>query len=71
MNFTTNDSRYHQPIYTVTATTVQPDNGWLRAYVGSGDRAHVRSSGGGDWGAAVAAPVGAASDNEETPLDAG
>jgi hypothetical protein len=28
------------------------------------------SSGGGDWGAAVAAPVGAGS-NEEAPLDAG
>ena len=44
----TNDPRYHQPIYTVASTTVQPENGWLRAYVGSGDRAHVRSTGGGD-----------------------
>src|SRR5205823_4258587 len=43
-----NDSRFHDPIYTVASTTVQTDNGWLRAYVGSGDRAHVRSTGGGD-----------------------
>src|SRR5256712_6504605 len=44
----TNDTRYHQPIYTVASTTVQPENGWLRAYVVAGDRAHVRSTGGGD-----------------------
>lgn len=37
-----------QPIYTVASTTVQAENGWLRAYVGTGDRAHVRSTGGGD-----------------------
>ena len=42
------DSRYHQPIYTIAATTVQEDTGWLRAFVGSGDRAHVRSQNGGD-----------------------
>jgi len=42
------DTRFHQPIYAIAATTVQPDNGWLRAYAGSGDRAHVRSTGGGD-----------------------
>jgi len=29
-------------------TTVQTENGWLRAYVGTGDRAHARSTGGGD-----------------------
>ena len=41
--------RKHQPIYTVaSATTVQQETGWLRAFVGSGDRAHVRSTGGGD-----------------------
>ena len=38
----------HQPIYSVAAMTVQPETGWLRAYVGTGDRAHIRSSGGGD-----------------------
>ena len=43
-----NDSRFHQPIYTVASSTVETDNGWLRAYVGSGDRAHVRSQTGGD-----------------------
>ena len=37
-----------QPIYTVASTTVQVENGWLRAYAGTGDRAHVRSTGGGD-----------------------
>jgi type IV pilus assembly protein PilY1 len=37
-----------QPIYTVASTTVEPENGWLRAFVGTGDRAHVRSIGGGD-----------------------
>jgi type IV pilus assembly protein PilY1 len=42
------DPRKHQPIYTVASTTVQQENGWLRAFVGSGDRAHVRSTGGGD-----------------------
>ena len=44
----TNDARYHQPIYTMAAATVETDNGWLRAFVGTGDRSHVRSSGGGD-----------------------
>ncbi|HUJ27503.1 MAG TPA: hypothetical protein VLW85_15870 [Myxococcales bacterium] len=43
-----NDTRYHNPIYTVASTTVETDNGWLRAYVGSGDRSHVRSQNGGD-----------------------
>ncbi|MGZ6123443.1 MAG: hypothetical protein ACXWLR_00695 [Myxococcales bacterium] len=42
------DSRYHQPIYNLASTTVQEDTGWLRAFVGSGDRAHVRSQNGGD-----------------------
>jgi type IV pilus assembly protein PilY1 len=42
------DPRKHQPIYTVASTTVQQENGWLRAFVGTGDRAHVRSTGGGD-----------------------
>jgi len=42
------DSRYHQPIYTIAATTVQEETGWLRAFVGTGDRAHVRSQNGGD-----------------------
>src|SRR5262249_35511838 len=43
-----NDSRYHNPIFTIAATTVQEETGWLRAFVGSGDRAHVRSQAGGD-----------------------
>ena len=42
------DPRYRQPIYGLASTTVQEDTGWLRAYVGSGDRAHVRSQTGGD-----------------------
>jgi type IV pilus assembly protein PilY1 len=42
------DPRYRQPIYTVASTTVQDDTGWLRAYIGTGDRAHVRSQSGGD-----------------------
>jgi len=42
------DPRYHQPIYSIASTTVQDDTGWLRAYVGTGDRAHVRSQNGGD-----------------------
>jgi len=42
------DPRKHQPIYTVASTTVQQETGWLRAFVGSGDRSHVRSTGGGD-----------------------
>jgi type IV pilus assembly protein PilY1 len=44
----TNDPRLHQPIFTLASTTVQPSNQMLRAFVGTGDRAHLRSSGGGD-----------------------
>ena len=43
-----NDTRYHLPFYTVASATVETDNGWLRAYMGTGDRAHIRSQGGGD-----------------------
>src|SRR4030095_12001553 len=43
---------------------------WATASVTKTSRSSSASSG-GDWGAAVAAPVGAATDNEETPLDAG
>jgi len=42
------DARYHNPIYTIAATSWQEETGWLRAFVGSGDRAHVRSQNGGD-----------------------
>ncbi len=42
------DPRYRQPIYSLASTTVQEDTAWLRAYVGTGDRAHVRSQKGGD-----------------------
>jgi type IV pilus assembly protein PilY1 len=45
----TNDTRFHQPIYMIASTAV-PDQStnWLRAYVGTGDRSHIRSQGGGD-----------------------
>ena len=42
------DPRFHQPIYSIASTAVQDDTGWLRAFVGTGDRAHVRSQNGGD-----------------------
>jgi type IV pilus assembly protein PilY1 len=42
-----NNANVHNPIYTSSALTVDGNN-WLRAYVGSGDRAHVRSINGGD-----------------------
>jgi len=43
------DPRSQKPIFTLPALTRQNENGWtLRAYLGSGDRAHVRSQGGGD-----------------------
>jgi type IV pilus assembly protein PilY1 len=42
------DPRTHQPIYTIASTAVQPNNQTLRAFVGTGDRAHIRSTGGGD-----------------------
>ncbi|MFL5394713.1 MAG: hypothetical protein ACJ79G_17940, partial [Myxococcales bacterium] len=44
----TSDPRQHQPIFTLASTTVQPNNQTLRAFVGTGDRAHIRSTGGGD-----------------------
>jgi type IV pilus assembly protein PilY1 len=42
-----NNANVHNPIYTATSLTVDTNN-WLRAYVGTGDRAHVRSLKGGD-----------------------
>ena len=42
------DPRLHQPIFSLPSTTIQPNNGLLRAFVGTGDRAHLRSTGGGD-----------------------
>jgi type IV pilus assembly protein PilY1 len=45
---TPNAVRPRQPIYTVAATTVQVENGYLRAFVGNGDRSRVRSTAGGD-----------------------
>ncbi len=42
------DPRYHQPIFSLTSTAVQDGTGWLRAFAGTGDRAHVRSQNGGD-----------------------
>ncbi|HYV67291.1 MAG TPA: hypothetical protein VE964_13700, partial [Myxococcales bacterium] len=41
------DTRLHQPIYMIASNTV-PDSSFLRAYVGTGDRAHIRSQNGGD-----------------------
>jgi type IV pilus assembly protein PilY1 len=44
-----NDPRYHQPIFTLAAIVSQYDNAnSLRAYIGTGDRSHVRSQNGGD-----------------------
>jgi type IV pilus assembly protein PilY1 len=42
-----NNANVHNAIYTSAALTVDTNN-WLRAYVGTGDRAHVRSIAGGD-----------------------
>jgi type IV pilus assembly protein PilY1 len=42
------DPRTHPPIYTMASTSVQPNNQTLRAFVGTGDRAHLTSRGGGD-----------------------
>src|SRR5206468_169213 len=35
-------------IYSIASTTVQPNTQTLRAFFGTGDRAHIRSTGGGD-----------------------
>jgi type IV pilus assembly protein PilY1 len=46
---TTNDTRFHQPIYMIASTAIpDSDTRWLHAYVGTGDRSHIRSQGGGD-----------------------
>ncbi|HEY6910618.1 MAG TPA: hypothetical protein VI356_14670 [Myxococcales bacterium] len=43
------DPRYHQPIFTLASLISQYDSAnSLRAYVGTGDRSHVRSQNGGD-----------------------
>jgi single-strand DNA-binding protein len=53
----------------IEADDLGPSLKWATARVEKTSRSSS-SSAGGDWGAAVAAPVGAAVD-EETPLDAG
>jgi len=53
----------------IEADDLGPSLKWAPASVTKANRS-ATSSGGGDWGAAVAAPVGAGS-NEEAPLDAG
>jgi type IV pilus assembly protein PilY1 len=43
------DPRYHQPIFTLASMVAQYESAnSLRAYIGTGDRAHVRSQSGGD-----------------------
>jgi len=54
----------------IEADDLGPSLKWATASVTKTSRSSSASSG-GDWGAAVAAPVGASTDNEETPLDAG
>jgi single-strand DNA-binding protein len=53
----------------IEADDLGPSLKWATASVTKANRSST-SSGGNDWGAAVAAPVGAGS-SEETPLDAG
>jgi len=53
----------------IEADDLGPSLKWATASVTKANRSST-SSGGNDWGAAVAAPVGAGA-SEETPLDAG
>ena len=53
----------------IEADDLGPSLKWATASVTKANRSST-SSGGNDWGASVAAPVGAGS-SEETPLDAG
>jgi single-strand DNA-binding protein len=53
----------------IEADDVGPSLKWATASVQKTSRSSSASS--GDWGEKVAAPVGAAPENEETPLDAG
>jgi single-strand DNA-binding protein len=53
----------------IEADDLGPSLKWATASVTKTSRSSSSSSG-GDWGAAVTAPVGATND-EETPLDAG
>jgi single-strand DNA-binding protein len=55
----------------IEADDLGPSLKWATARVEKTNRSSSASAS-GDWGAAVAAPVGGGSDNnEETPLDAG
>ncbi len=53
----------------IEADDVGPSLKWATASVQKTSRSNTSSA--GDWGEKVAAPVGGAPDNEETPLDAG
>lgn len=56
----------------IEADDLGPSLKWATARVEKTSRSSsTSSSSSGDWGAAVAAPVGGGTDNEETPLDAG
>ncbi|EPX57795.1 hypothetical protein D187_004674 [Cystobacter fuscus DSM 2262] len=39
------------PFFQVAATVLQPDTGWLRSFMGTGDRQHLRTSPGSDCNA--------------------
>jgi single-strand DNA-binding protein len=54
----------------IEADDLGPSLKWATASVQKTSRSSSSSTG-GDWGAAIAAPVGGSSTNEETPLDAG
>jgi single-strand DNA-binding protein len=53
----------------IEADDLGPSLKWATATITKANRSAAAGSG-GDWGAAVAAPVGAGA-NEEAPLDAG
>ena len=53
----------------IEADDLGPSLKWATARVEKTNRSSSSSSG-GDWGAAIAAPVGAGTSQEETPLDA-
>jgi single-strand DNA-binding protein len=55
----------------IEADELGPSLKWATARVEKTSRSSSSSSSSGDWGAAVAAPVGGGTDTEETPLDAG
>jgi single-strand DNA-binding protein len=54
----------------IEADDLGPSLKWATASVTKANRSSSASSSGADWGASVAAPVGAGA-SEEAPLDAG